>query len=84
MRRQRLGPLIPITAGIVIFFSFVIGITTILGGALAVGATLALLGHLWTVTWGPSSEPNRFHRRDLWENKRRVHKELRHRDLGHE
>jgi hypothetical protein len=78
MRRQRLGPLIPVTAGIVVFVGFVIGITTALGGAMVVGAGLAILGHLWFRTWGPSAEPNRFHRRELWENKRRVHKELRH------
>jgi hypothetical protein len=42
-----------------------------------VTAALTLTGHLWFVTWGPTAEPNRFHRRELWENQRRVHRELR-------
>ena len=80
MRRQRLGPLIPVAAGIVVFVGFIIGVTTAVGGAIVVFAGLAIIAHIWFVTWGPSAEPNRFHRRDLWENKRRVHKELRKRD----
>jgi len=78
MRRQRLGPLVLVVAGVVLFVGFVVGVATVLGAALVVGAGIAIVGHIWFVTWGPSSEPNRFHRRELWENKRRVHKQLRH------
>ena len=80
MRRQRLGPLIPALAGIVVFVGLIIGVTTAVGGTMVVIAALAILGHIWFRTWGPSAEPNRFHRRELWENKRRVHRELRHRE----
>ena len=78
MRRQRLGPLILIVAGIVVFLGLLVGVATALGAAMVIGAGLAILGHIWFRTWGPSSEPNRFHRRELWENQRRVHKQLRH------
>ena len=78
MRRQRLGPLVLIVAGIVVFVGLLIGVATALGVGLIVFGGLAILGHIWFRTWGPSSEPNRFHRRELWENKRRVHKGLRH------
>jgi hypothetical protein len=80
MRRQRLGLLVPITAGVVIVVGILVGAATALGAGLLVIAALALTAHLWFVTWGPTAEPNRFHRRELWENQRRVHKELhRHR-----
>jgi hypothetical protein len=77
MRRQRLGLLVPITAAVVIVVGIVVGAATALGGGLLVIAALALSGHLWFVTWGPTAEPNRFHQRELWENQRRVHRELR-------
>jgi hypothetical protein len=77
MRRQRLGLLVPITAAVVILVGILIGVASALGAALLVIAGLAIVGHLWFVTWGPTAEPNRFHRRELWENQRRVHRELR-------
>jgi hypothetical protein len=77
MRRQRLGLLVPATAAVVIVVGLVIGAASALGAGLLVTAALTLTGHLWFVTWGPTAEPNRFHRRELWENQRRVHRELR-------
>jgi len=85
MRWRRNSPLYVNLAFIVIVVvGIAVGAATGSVIGLVVIGVLAILGHLWFTTWGPSSEPNRFHRRDLWENKRRVHKELRHRDHGHE
>jgi len=82
MRRQRLGSLVPVVAVAVIVVGVLVGVASALGAALLVIAGLTIVGHLWFVTWGPAAEPNRFHQRELWENRRRVHKELhrRHRD----
>jgi hypothetical protein len=48
-------------------------------GLLVVGlvAVLAVMAHFWFVEWGPHAEPNRLYRRELWRNKRDVHKDLR-------
>jgi hypothetical protein len=78
MRRQRLGAVIPVAAAVVIVIGILLGAATALGAGLLVGGVLAVVAHLWFVTWGPVAEPNRFHRRELWENRRRVHKELHH------
>jgi len=49
-------------------------------GLLVVGlvAVLAVMAHFWFVEWGPHAEPNRLYRRELWRNRRTVHKDLRH------
>ena len=82
MRRQRLGSMVPVVAVVVIVVGILVGVASALGAALLVIASLAIVGHLWFVTWGPTAEPNRFHQRELWENRRRVHKEL-HRHHRH-
>lgn len=48
-------------------------------GLLIVGlfAVLAVMAHFWFVEWGPHAEPNRLYRRELWRNRRDVHKDLR-------
>jgi len=81
MRRQRPGPIfVNLVLLAVLVFGIALGAATATGFGLIVFGALAILGHIWFRTWGPSSEPNRFHRRELWENQRRVHKELRERD----
>ena len=79
MRRQRLGPIyINVVLLLVVVLGIAVGAATATGVGLIVIGGLAILGHVWFRTWGPSAEPNRFHRRELWENQRRVHKQLRH------
>jgi hypothetical protein len=62
---------------VVIVVGVVIGVAVATGTALLVFGVAAVLAHVWFVTWGPRAEPNRFHRRDLWENRRRMHREVR-------
>ena len=79
MRRQRLGPIyINVALLLVVVLGIAVGAATATGVGLIVLGGVAILSHIWFRTWGPSSEPNRFHRRELWENQRRVHKQLRH------
>jgi len=79
MRWRRNGPLYVSLAFLVLaVLGIAIGAATGTVVGLIVLGGLAILGHIWFRTWGPSSEPNRFHRRELWENRRRVHRELRH------
>jgi hypothetical protein len=49
-------------------------------GLVVVGifALLAVMAHFWFVEWGPHATPNRLYRRELWRNRREVHRELRH------
>ena len=59
MRRQRLGSMVPVVAVVVIVVGILVGVASALGAALLVIASLAIVGHLWFVTWGPTAEPNR-------------------------
>jgi len=62
---------------VLIVVGVVIGVAAASGTVVLVFGLAAVLHHLWFTTLGPQAEPNRFHRRDLWENRRRMHREVR-------
>jgi hypothetical protein len=75
--RRTLGVL----AGVAVVVALVLGLTSGEATGLVVTGMFAvcvLVAHVLFTTVGPNAGPNRFHRRDLWQNERRVHRELRH------
>ena len=76
MRKRTLG----ILTAVALVVAIALGITSgESAGLVAIGvfAVCVVLTHLWFMRFGPSASPNRFYRRELWLNGRRVHRELR-------